>query len=384
MARLARGLFLATLVLLPLGLVPAAPALHPRVQWSDLLLAGALPLWLLTARPVPRPRAIHLLQALYLASAALAWWLAGTPRAGGVKLAGLVSLVAFAVLTSAQTRDGRGAALAGRAVAVAAALAALSALAGTALHLAGIPTPLVGPQGDFVPGDYPRARGVFTHPNGLASFCIAAAGVIASPRAALPRPVVRALLGLLVAAAVASLSRGVLGLVVALAVAGAASRAGRVRAAVAGVLALAAIVTLSVTYPRVDPTRPWDLTWSDAPSPRRQAFASAGRTLLEHPLGIGPGARPARVNGVPFEAHCTPLDVAATLGLPAAFALLGLPLVLWRRRGRPTDRAAWGALLGLGLDALAQDAADFRHLWLVLGWLDADREPARPPPPDDG
>jgi hypothetical protein len=84
------------------------------------------------------------------------------------------------------------------------------------------------------------------------------------------------------------------------------------------------------------------------------------------------------VDGRPFEAHCTPLNVAATLGAPAALALLAMPVLLWRRRGRPLERSAWGALLGLGVDALAQDVEDFRHVWLFLGWLWGAARPDEP------
>jgi hypothetical protein len=174
---------------------------------------------------------------------------------------------------------------------------------------------------------------------------------------------------LLCAATLASLSRGVLGLAVALAVASARSPARRAFAAFVTAAALLAMVTLSLGNLSLDPTRPAEARWLDAPSPRLQALATAGRTLWKHPLGSGPGSLPARVDGRPFEAHCTPLNVAATLGAPAALALLAMPVLLWRRRVRPLERSAWGALLGLGVDALAQDVEDFRHVWLLLGWL---------------
>ena len=61
------------------------------------------------------------------------------------------------------------------------------------------------------------------------------------------------------------------------------------------------------------------------------------------------------MDGQPFDAHCTPLNVAATLGLPALAGFALIPFALWRSRSRPLDRATWGMLAGLALDALGQD-----------------------------
>lgn len=66
--------------------------------------------------------------------------------------------------------------------------------------------------------------------------------------------------------------------------------------------------------------------------------------------------------------------MAGTLGLPALMAFVYLCTRLWRQRGRPTDRATWSGLAGLGLDALAQDIEDFRHLWVMIGLTDADAD----------
>ena len=48
--------------------------------------------------------------------------------------------------------------------------------------------------------------------------------------------------------------------------------------------------------------------------------------------------------------HLTPLNVAATLGLPALLGLAFAVFALWCARARPTDLATWGMLAGLGLD----------------------------------
>ena len=145
----------------------------------------------------------------------------------------------------------------------------------------------------------------------------------------------------------------------------------------AGAAGLAAIVTLTVGNLALAPTQPWTAHFEPTPSSRRQAITSAARTFLAHPLwGAGPATHPGWRGALPFDAHLTPLQIGATLGLPALLAFLALPILLFRARRRPTDRALWGGLGGLALDALAQDVAHFRHLWLLFGLADADREPA--------
>ena len=110
--------------------------------------------------------------------------------------------------------------------------------------------------------------------------------------------------------------------------------------------------------------------------------SSAWRSLTHRPLiGVGPGGLAAFADGQPYEAHLTPLNVAAVLGLPALAGFLAIPLLLWRARGQPLDRPAWGAAAGLALDALAQDIEDFRHLWILFGWLDGAGAPAAPASP---
>ncbi len=34
---------------------------------------------------------------------------------------------------------------------------------------------------------------------------------------------------------------------------------------------------------------------------------------------------------------------------------------------RPTSIAIWSGIAGLGIEALAQDVEDFRHLWVLIG-----------------
>ena len=82
-------------------------------------------------------------------------------------------------------------------------------------------------------------------------------------------------------------------------------------------------------------------------------------------FGIGPGALPGVNAGVPFRAHFTPLNMAATLGLPA-LAPFAVMLAL---QVRPTQIALWSALAGITLDDLVNDIDHYRHLWVLLGLL---------------
>jgi hypothetical protein len=100
--------------------------------------------------------------------------------------------------------------------------------------------------------------------------------------------------------------------------------------------------------------------------------------LSAHPwLGVGPGHAPAVVDGAPFEAHCTPLDIAATLGLPALAAFVAMVVLLWTKTA-PHDPVLWSGLVALGLDGLTEDVADFRHLWVLFGLAASSRRPAAP------
>jgi hypothetical protein len=105
---------------------------------------------------------------------------------------------------------------------------------------------------------------------------------------------------------------------------------------------------------------------------------TAWRTLRDEPVfGIGPGTDPGIYFGMRFRAHLTPLNVAATAGLPALLLLTGTVVALWRGRSRPTDVAIWSGLAAVMIDGLAQDFEHFRHVWLLIG-LAAATTAARP------
>jgi hypothetical protein len=373
-------LYLATLALLPWSTWPPFSWLHEHVQWSDLVFAGAAAAWALErlrAKDVGRPRLVHLGLAFYLAAAA-ASLVAADPRpsSGPAKLLGLAMLVTLTLVTAdVGARPGMRAAI-GRTVAATALVVSVAAVLGVLLAAAGVTTPLVGVYGDLLPGVYARAQAGFPHPNLLASFCVFAVGVVGREGAGLSAWQRRVVTGALAVTVALTFSRAILAFGLALVVRAADTPRRRRLAAVFAGLSVAAIVALSTLNLALDPTRPLAGRLLEAPSPRAQAFVTALATLRAHPgLGVGPGASPGRVDGQPFDAHCTPLNVAATLGLPALFGFVLVPCALWRSRSRPTDRATWGMLAGLALDGLGQDVEDFRHLWVAFGLAAAESRP---------
>jgi hypothetical protein len=141
-----------------------------------------------------------------------------------------------------------------------------------------------------------------------------------------------------------------------------------------GAALLAAMIALTLVNLTFSPLRPWDVQLREGPSGRLQSASSSVETLAAHPLfGSGVGSSPGRRGSLAFDAHFTPLNVAATLGIPALAGLAFAAMCLWRARARPTDLALWGMLAGLALDGLGQDIEDFRHVWIALGLADAGR-----------
>jgi hypothetical protein len=376
--RLARVLYLATLALLPWAALVPFPWLHENARWTDVLFALATLAWaaaLLREGRLPRFRAVHAGLALYLGWA-LVSLAAVYPRApsGHAKLLGLAMLVALFVVTSDMMgRPGMPSAV-GRTIAATSVLTAVAAVVGVALSAFGTITPLVGTCGDLLPGPLSRAQAGFPHPNLLASYCIFAFGATERDDAGLSRawrPVVRAALALTV---LLTTSRAILGFGLAAAIRWATTPSRRRFAAALAVALVAVMVGLTVVNLTFSPLTPWDVRVLPGPSPRREAATTSFRTFLAHPLfGTGPGTSPGRRQQMPFDAHLTPLNVAATLGLPALLGLAFAVFALWRARSRPTDLATWGMLAGIGLDGLGQDVEDFRHVWVALGLADASR-----------
>lgn len=378
--RVTRALYLATLALVPWAALLPFPWIHENARWSDALFALAALAWALglaRERRLPRLRAVHAGLALYLGWAAVSLF-AAAPRdpSGPAKLLGLCMLVALFVVTSDLAgRPGMPRAI-GRTIAATSLLTALAALVGVALSGLGTITPLVGTCGDLLPGPLSRAQAGFPHPNLLASYCVFAAGVVARDDAGLGRGVRRLVLGALALSVLATTSRAILAFGLAAAIRHATTPARRRFAWSLAALLVAAMIGFTLVNVTFQPLRPWELQLREGPSVRLQSATTSLETLAAHPLlGSGLGSSPGRRGSIPFDAHLTPLNVAATLGLPALAGLCFAVFCLWRARSRPTELALWGMLAGLALDGLGQDIEDFRHVWIALGLADAGRAP---------
>jgi hypothetical protein len=265
-----------------------------------------------------------------------------------------------------------------RAIAITSLLTAVAAITGLLLFYAGVGTPLIGGYGDLVPSVwYARVQAGTAHPNLLASFCIFAAAIIASKDADLPSRLRRCAQAALWITVMLTFSRGILAFGLAAALRGARTSHQRILTAGYAAACVLIMTLLTIWNLTLDPARPLEARINrEAASSRWQAATSSLRTLHEHPLGgSGLGTSPGEYRGAPFDAHLTPLNIAATLGLPALAAFIAIMVFLWRERGQPMDLAIWSGLAGLGLDGLTQDIEDFRHFWVMIGLADA-RAPA--------
>lgn len=377
--------YLIAVALVPIRWLSPVGSLYEHGEWSDLLVGVAGLLWLaekrswgdlrLGLRRWQLPLALYLL--LGCASAAVA-----LPDLGGswktVLL--MIELAVLAALSADYARrPQRRRAIAWVIVASALVTVALGAL-GLVLFYAGVHTGLIGSYGEqYVPSHlYARVQSGMESPPLLASYCIFASGIVAGEDAALParlRLGSQVALGLLCAA---TFSRGLIGFLLALVIRRSRAIQGRGRVLIpvgAALLSLAIIGALTAGRLHLNPTRPSSISYTvPDPGNRREAFVTSLRTFEHHPvLGIGPGALPGVNSGVPFRAHFTPLNVAATLGLPALCALIAMLWLIWRDRRRPTDVALWSAAAGLLLDGLAQDIDHFRHVWVLIGLLGSPR-----------
>jgi hypothetical protein len=389
--RPALGLYLLALAALGWKWLSPLSSLYERAGWSDALFAAAAVAWIVErarARELPRPRAFHLALALYIAAAIFSAGFAEAQGTAARNVLLVIELAVLALLTSEFASDARGRdAIVLVVTALALATSALGAV-GLALFYAGVDTSLIGVYGEqFIASDlYARVAAGFDSPPLLASFCIFASAVVDLEDSPLPRRLrllTQVALGLLV---ISTFSRGAIAFFAALAIRTAYSRLGAkqaLRAAAATALvSVSLLAALTVGRLHLDPTRPSTVTY-EVPDPgnRREAFVTGLDTLGDHPItGLGPGSLVAENRGQPFRAHLTPLNVAATMGLPALAALAFLVIVLWRERRRPTSIAIWSGLGGLMIDGLAQDIEHFRHVWVMVGLADAKREPASDEP----
>ncbi len=374
------ALYLAALAFLPIAGIAPLGVLSERSSWTDLLVAAAALAWAVETVPRVRWRGASPLRGVYVAfavflalSALSAVLVADDRRDAVVNVLLAAELVALAVLTAdyARSRRGRNAIVAVMAVG-AIGTVALAAL-GVALFYLGVDTSLTGVYGEqFIASDsYVRAAAGFDTPPLLANYCIVAAAVMAIDSDLSPR-LRRATELALAVVVILTLSRAILGFFVAMAIRVAGTRgSSRAKglAVAAAVLAVAVMALLTIGRLHLDPTQPSTISY-EVPDPgnRREAFATSLDTLWSQPLlGSGPGTLPGENRGAPFRAHFTPLNIAATVGLPALIALATALILLWTRRGRPTDIALWSGFAGVAIDAIGQDVEHFRHVWILIG-----------------
>jgi hypothetical protein len=285
------------------------------------------------------------------------------------KLLGVGELCALAIITSdLVSRPGVSRRIA-QVIAATSLGTAGAAVVGLLLFYNGISSPLIGIYGELEPARwYARVQAGTYNPNLLASFCIFASAVVARKDGELPGWLRRGTLALLWFTAFFTFSRGILGFVLAFLIRNAVTPLRRAIAAICAVVFVVLIAALTIWKPSINPERPFDAHVELAVSSRYQAATTSLRNLVMHPIvGSGLGTHPGVYRGAPFDSHLTPLNIAATLGLPALIVFTMLISLLWRRRPLPTDLAIWGGLAGLALDGLAQDIEDFRHLWLIIG-----------------
>jgi hypothetical protein len=378
MRRIARALYLTSLILLPLTWFPPFPWLHEHAQWSDAVFLAAAIAWLIERfqlRSWAPFRPFHAALLLYFSFACLSLvFAAPNPRTGLPKLLGVAELCTLALITSDLVSRSDVFPGIARAIAITSLLTAAAAILGLLLFYAGIGSRLIGIYGELEPSPwYARVQALTYNPNLLASFCIFASAIVARHEGKLPMWLRRITLAALWITVVLTFSRGIVGFVLAAVIRSANTPSRRRVAAAFAVCCVGIVISLTVCNISINPARPLDLSFRSIESSRLQAASSSLSTLVSHPVfGSGLGTSPGQYHGAPFDSHSTPLNIAATLGLPALISFVFLITLLWRRRLRPTDLFVWGALAGLALDGLGQDGEDFRHVWVMIGICDAN------------
>ena len=338
---------------------------------ADVLIAAAAVLFavdLVRGRVRIRRQPWHAWLAAYVAWIAIAVLPAIDRHAAAKDLLLVVELAVLAVMTAWFASQPALARLLARVTLAAALFTAALALIGLLLFYAGHETGLLGRYGDLAESSkYARVRAGFASAPLLASWCIAASAIIAWPRGELARAWRIAGQIALAFVVVATLSRGAMAFGLAMLIRWAAASPSRARVAITAGAAVALVTVLALLTIGNLTTGPVSYETSYQ-GPRRQAVITSWHTLRADPVfGIGPGTDPGAYLGQRFRAHLTPLQVAATSGLPALIALAGMIVALWRGRSRPTDIAIWSGIAGLLLDGLAQDIDHFRHVWVLIG-----------------
>jgi hypothetical protein len=387
-ARPSFALYLLALLLFPFKWL--SPFSHRQAEWADVFVAAAFVTWSLEqlrAGIQPRLRAPHWFGLAYLGLGAASALLAPAGLStGGEGVLIMLELAALAMLTSDYARSPERCEAIVLAILVVVFVTFAEVVVALALFYAGSGSSLVYGWVGASSSLYVRVEGGFYSAPLLSSFCVFASALVAREEPGIParwRRVAQLALAIIV---LFTFSRGIIAFALAFVLREAhrrGTRRARTGAVLASILAVLAIVALtamrfypSVSHPsRTVITTPFQVHGND----RLQPITTSFDTLVKHPiLGLGPDSITGHFELEPLRPHFTPLDVAATMGLPALVALVGLVWALWRARRRPTDLAIWSGLAGLGLDALGQDAEHFRHIWIMLGLADADR--AEEPP----
>jgi hypothetical protein len=389
-SRYATTLFLLGVALVPWTWFPPFPWLHQHAQWADVAFACSAALWVVErVRKRVSPLPLHapsVLAALYFVCAAGSTL---AHRAEGTmpwKLLGIGELCVLLIITADLTRSPFVAKWFGHVIAVNAIVIGVLAIVGLALYREGINTHLVGSYGAYlVPSPrYARMQAGMYHPNLLGSYTVFGAAIVAAPRSRLAPWLRRAASAALWVAIVLSISRAAIGFALAAFVRSAlrrGDRVGRAMAAGASILAVLAMAVMTRWNVTVDPSR-WEMRFVEPTAEGRLLLILPSlRTVAENPLwGCGPDCAPALLGGDAWDTHLTWVNIAATLGVPALGAFVGIVVSAWRGRARPTEVALWSGVAGIFVDSLASDVEDFRHVWMLLG-LSARAGSPDPPRP---
>jgi hypothetical protein len=382
------GLYLVALALFPFKWL--SPFSHAQAGWIDVFFAASAAAWALEAMARRRSlhlRAPHYWGAAYLAAGVLSAMVASTdPGVGAANVVIMAELVVIALLTSDYARESdRRRSMVLVILIVTFVIGAQSVLALTLFYL-DIGTSLEGRYGALLPShQYTRVAGGFYSAPLLGSFCIFASAMLALDEGRLARSVRMAGQVVLAVVVVLTGSRAAIGFALAAIIRTAYARGSTAARRVAVACAIGSVIVmagLTVGELEGDPTKPasWEFEPYEKESSNRrlQQVTTSFDTLTRHPvLGSGPGSLTGEVASAPSRAHFTPLNVAATIGLPSLAALTLLLIALWRQRRRPTNVAIWSGLAALGVDGLGQDIEHFRHVWVMLGMADADRSEGR-------
>jgi hypothetical protein len=378
--RPALAVYLTALALLPVKWL--SPIAYQQAGLTDVFTAIALIAWLAErawARSPVRIRRIHVAYVAFAGATAVAGAFASNHRLAAENVLITCELIALAVMTASFWSSPLGRRAISRVVIASVVFTAALSLVGLGLFYLGVHTSLTESySGYFKTSDlYTRIAAGFESAPLMGSWCIFASAVVAMDVLRLGRRTRAILQATLFLLTLITLSRAFVAFALAAAIRARRSNNPRTRRVAAAVVAgsLAVMLALSVAPLTLSPLRPGS-SRADI-NPRLSTIKTSAETFWAHPLvGTGPGTLTATWQHGRYRAHFTPLNVAATSGLPALISLVAIVLILWRGRRRVTSLTVWSGLAGLGLDALGQDAEHFLHVWIMLGIADAERADA--------